>query len=65
MQDKPWGYLTDIPGALGDSIIVPVSIMNLPFTFETLNLSKFLGAGPAKYSPIILYFEPWHGHSNP
>ena len=21
--------------------------MNLPFTFETLNLSKFLGAGPA------------------
>ena len=49
--------MTDIPGALGDSIIVPVSIINLPDTFATLNLSKFLGAGPAKYSPTILYFD--------
>ena len=57
--------MTDIPGALGDSIIVPVSIINLPDTFATLNLSKFLGAGQAKYSPTILYFDPWQGHSNP
>ncbi len=58
IQERPCGYLTDIPGALGDSIIVPVSIINLPDTFATLNLSKFLGAGPAKYSPTILYFDP-------
>ena len=48
MHDKPCGYLIESPGALGDSIIVPVSIISFPAD-ETLttNLSKFLGAGPA------------------
>ena len=48
MQERPCGYFTDSPEALGDSIIVPVSIMNFqaPLTL-TINLSRFRGAGPA------------------
>ena len=62
IQERPWGYFTDIPGALGDSIIVPVSIINLPDTFATLNLSKFLGAGPAIVVALSLKKGNLNGH---
>ncbi len=32
---------------------------------STTKRSRFLGAGPAAYSPMLLYFDPWHGHSKP
>jgi hypothetical protein len=47
IHESPCGYFTDIPAARGDSITDPVSIINFPPETLTINLSKFLGAGPA------------------
>ena len=48
IHEIPWGYLTDIPAARGDSMIEPVSIINFPDEFTcTINLSRLRGAGPA------------------
>src|SRR5204863_6034315 len=35
----------------------------LPST-ETAKRSRPRGAGPPRFSPTRLYFDPWHGHSN-
>src|SRR5690606_34470586 len=66
IQDGPWGYSTEGDGARGVSMIVPVWMMSsLESLTSTEKRSRLRGAGPSKYSPIPLYFEPWHGHSNP
>src|SRR5688572_25002299 len=66
MQDGPRGYSTDWDGARGVSMMLPVDMTSslLSLTLTT-NRSRLRGAGPAKYSPMALYFEPWQGHSNP
>jgi len=59
IHEAPFGYLTVGRGALGDSRIIPVFIINRPVSVtETGNLSRFLGAGPAYYSPTPLYLDP-------
>src|SRR5690606_15422369 len=66
MHEGPRGYSTDGAGARGVSTIVPVWMMkSLLSVTSTTNRSRLRGAGPAKYSPISLYLEPWQGHSKP
>src|SRR5262249_54212655 len=48
----------------GPSLIVDVSTITFPSTIDIWNRSRPRGAGPSLYSPALLYFEPWQGHSN-
>src|SRR6185503_18214642 len=49
----------------GPRMISAVSTRTSPVSVTvTLNRSIPWGAGPSLYSPAVLYFEPWHGHSN-
>ena len=49
----------------GPVTMTDVSTNTLPEeSIVILNRSIPWGAGPSSYSPALLYFEPWHGHSN-
>src|SRR4249920_1265308 len=49
----------------GPRTISAVSTRTSPLSVTvTLKRSMPCGAGPSLYSPAVLYFDPWHGHSN-
>src|SRR5215470_7180054 len=43
---------------------LPVSTTMLPPDTSSAKRSRPRGAGPPTFSPTLLYFEPWQGHSN-
>src|ERR1051326_2116031 len=57
------GWEVTVPRG-GPVISVEVSTTTCPSLISTRKRSRLLGAGPARYSPLIEYFEPWQGHSS-
>src|SRR5712691_7275813 len=58
-----WGCDVTVPRG-GPVMRLEVSTTTWPLTISTRKRSRLRGAGPARYSPLIEYFEPWQGHSN-
>src|SRR5205807_1132810 len=64
-QNGPCGdsWIVSVPRG-GPRMISEVSTLTAFPLMRILNRSMPCGAGPSWYSPALLYFEPWHGHSN-
>src|SRR6266571_1757129 len=48
----------------GPGMMFEVSTLTVLPVTVILNRLRPVGAGPNRYSPALLYFEPWQGHSN-